>query len=98
MKRQTCRTTSPCFSKCETVPLLSRHALPLASCVLFCCVGDEADNKEKGSQVCEEEEDDDDDPENRYIKTNCTDNLDWILTVYWNYSASVCTLVTVFSL
>lgn len=58
-----------CFSKCETVPLPSRHALLLASCVLFCCVGDEVDNKEKVSQVCEEE-DDDDDPENRYIKTN----------------------------
>lgn len=54
------------------------------------------DNKEKVSQVCEEDDDDDDDPENRYIKTNYTDNLEWILTVYWSYSQCECALLTVF--
>lgn len=34
------------------------------------------DDKEKVSQVCEDD-DDDDDPENRYIKTNCKNTLDW---------------------
>lgn len=58
--------------------LLSRRALLSASCVLFRCVGDEVDNKEKVSQVCNEDDDDEDDPENRYLKTNYGDNLDWI--------------------
>lgn len=37
--------------------------------MLFCCVGDEVDDKEKVSQVCEDD-DDDDDPENRYLENN----------------------------
>ena len=37
-------------------------------CVLFCCVGDEVDEKERVSRVCDD--DDDDDPENRYLENN----------------------------
>lgn len=36
--------------------------------MLFCCVGDEEDDKERVSQDCED--DDDDDPENRYLQIN----------------------------
>lgn len=37
----------------------------LESCVLFCCAGDEVDDKEEVSRICEIG--DDDDPENRYL-------------------------------